>query len=168
MKWIVRKYLTAYGPATVADLARWWGIDPGQAKRLLRGLGDEVQPANVEGWEAWALASDLSQMAEMAAPDSVRLLPNFDPYVVGIARDCEYLLPAAFKARVHRPQGWISPVVLVDGCMEGVWEYGRQRDRLVVKVEMFALPSDRVKERIEVEAEHLSKHLNADLQLECA
>jgi hypothetical protein len=131
-------------------------------------LGDEVQQVNVEGWEAWALASVLPQMAKIAAPDSVRLLPNFDPYIVGLSRDCEYLLPAAFKARVHRPQGWISPVVLVDGRVAGVCDYEKQVNKLVVNVEMFAPVSNRVKEGIEVEAKHLCNHLNADLQLKVA
>ncbi|MFC0533179.1 hypothetical protein [Phytohabitans kaempferiae] len=28
------------------------------------------------------------------------------------------------KAKVSRPQGWISPALVVDGRIEGVWEDG--------------------------------------------
>jgi hypothetical protein len=36
-------------------------------------------------------------------------------------------------------------VVLVDGRIEGVWEYEQKRSQTTVKVEMFAAPSDDVR-----------------------
>jgi hypothetical protein len=39
--------------------------------------------------------------------------------------DREAVLPGALKGYVYRPQGWLSPVVLVDGRMEGVWRHER-------------------------------------------
>jgi hypothetical protein len=30
-------------------------------------------------------------------------------------------MPGPYKARIYRPQGWLSPVLLVGGRMEGVW-----------------------------------------------
>jgi len=48
----------------------------------------------------------------------VRLLPAFDHYVVAAPRDREAVLPEALKSQVYRPQGWLSPVLLVDGRME--------------------------------------------------
>ena len=40
--------------------------------------------------------------------------------------DREAVLPGALKGHVYRPQGWLSPVVLVDGRMEGVWRHERR------------------------------------------
>jgi hypothetical protein len=37
----------------------------------------------------------------------------------------EAVLPGALKGHVYRPQGWLSPVVLVDGRMEDVWRHER-------------------------------------------
>jgi hypothetical protein len=162
---ITRRYLAAYGPATVEDFGRWFGLGPSQVKRLFRSLGDEVEEVEVEGWRAWAMGSSLKSMQMLDAPRSVRLLPNFDPYVVGVARDCEAILPQAHKARIHRPQGWISPVVLVDGRMEGVWSYDKQRSQVAVKVELFGPANVRVKEGIEVEAERLGDFWDADVEL---
>lgn len=73
----------------------------------------------------------------------VRLLPHFDQYTIAVARHSQYLLEDAFRDRVYRQQGWISPVVLVDGRMEGVWELDKQRASQVVSVSMFAPPSNR-------------------------
>jgi hypothetical protein len=39
--------------------------------------------------------------------------------------DREAVLPGALKGHVYRPQGWLSPVVLVDGRMEDVWWHER-------------------------------------------
>ena len=68
----------------------------------------------------------------------MRLLPGFDQYVIAATRHAEALMPGAFKARVHRPQGWISPVLLVGGRMAGVWRHERKGKRLLVGVEPFA------------------------------
>jgi hypothetical protein len=48
-------------------------------------------------------------------------------------RDLGPLLPQAYKGRVFRPQGWISVVVLVDGCMRGVWEHKIRRSQAIEK-----------------------------------
>jgi len=68
----------------------------------------------------------------------VRLLPAFDQYVIAATRHAANLLPGPFKERVYRAQGWLSPVILVEGRMDGVWRYERKGDRLVVEVEPFA------------------------------
>lgn len=49
----------------------------------------------------------------------MRLLPAFDPYVVAASCHAASLLPGDLRHRVYRPQGWLSPVLLVNGRMEG-------------------------------------------------
>jgi hypothetical protein len=165
-KEIVRRFLTAYGPATIDEFARWFGMEPGDAKRHFRALGDEIEEVNVEGWKGWMLASALKTTPPSV--QAVNLLPNFDPYVIAIARHCEYVMPKAHKARIYRPQGWISPVVLVNGRMEGVWEYDKQRSWVAVKVEMFSPPSGEIRQCIETEAQRLGRFLNAGAQVNFA
>lgn len=162
---MARRYLMAYGPATSDEFARWWGMEPGDARRLFRSLAGELAAVEVEGWSAWALDSTIERMRALEATDSVRLLPNFDPYTVAIARHSQYLLPEARKGRVYRPQGWISAVVLVNGRIEGVWEYNKQRAQVVVQVEMFAPPNAQVQRGIEVEASRLAGFLDTQVEL---
>lgn len=69
--------------------------------------------------------------------------------------DREAVLPGALKGYVYRPQGWLSPVVLVDGRMEGVWRHERRGDRLSVEIEPFAHQPDWVRRAAEEEAERL-------------
>jgi Winged helix DNA-binding domain len=162
---VVSRYLAAYGPATREEFARWFGTtSPAQAGRLIEGLGEEVAPVEVEGSAAWMLAEYVTE-AEGAGPAGVvRLLPAFDQYVVAAPRDHEAVLPGALKGRVYRPQGWLSPVLLVDGRMEGVWRHERKGGRLIVEIEPFAEQPGWVRRRVEEEAERLARFLGGELE----
>jgi hypothetical protein len=162
---VVRRYLAAYGPATREEFARWFGMtSPAQAGRLIESLGEEVAPVEVEGSHAWMLAEHVPE-AEKAEPSGVvRLLPAFDHYVVAAPRDREAVLPEVLKRRVYRPQGWLSPVVVVDGRMEGLWRHEGKGDRLVVEIEPFAEQPEWVRRAAEEEAERLPRLLGGELE----
>jgi hypothetical protein len=164
---VTRRYLAAYGPATREEFARWFGTtSPAQAGRLIERLGEDVVPVEVEGTASWMLVGHV-QEAEAAAPSGVvRLLPAFDHYVVAAPRDREAVLPWALKGRVYRPQGWLSPVLLVDGRMEGVWRHEREGERLAVRIEPFREQPDWARRAAEGEAGRLSHFLGGDLDLE--
>jgi Winged helix DNA-binding domain len=162
---VVRRYLAAYGPATRKEFARWFGMSsPAQSGRLIESLGEEVVLVEVEGSHAWMLAEHVPE-AEKAEPSGVmRLLPAFDHYVVAAPRDREAVLPEALKSRVYRPQGWLSPVVVVDGRMEGLWRHERKGDRLVVEIEPFTEQPEWVRRAAEEEAERLARFLGGELE----
>lgn len=162
---IARRFLKTYGPATSDEFARWFGMTTSQAKKIFKGLGDEITQVDVAGWRAWMLVSALDTMEAMQPASVVRLLPHFDQYTIAVARHSQYLLEDAFRDRVYRQQGWISPVVLVDGRIEGVWELDKQRASQVVSVSMFAPPTAAVKQGIEAEVKRLSTFLDKDSQL---
>ena len=104
------------------------------------------------------------QEAEEAEPAGVvRLLPAFDQYVVAAPRDREAVLPEALKGRVYRQQGWLSPILLVDGRMEGVWRHERKGDRLVV-----ADQPGWVRRAAEEEGERLARFVGGELELDWA
>src|SRR5262249_19688062 len=69
---ITRRFLTAYGPATYHDLARWWGCGSvATARQWINSLGDEVSPVDLEGVQAWMLTRDLRQAKEVEPDHSV-------------------------------------------------------------------------------------------------
>jgi hypothetical protein len=74
---ITRRFLSAYGPVTREDLARWWAVSPAAGGRLISGLGEEVTPVDLDGAEYWALTDTVSSMADASPTKSVRLLPGF-------------------------------------------------------------------------------------------
>jgi DNA glycosylase AlkZ-like len=173
---VTRRFLAASGPVTREDFARWWGVpSPAQGRRLLERLGDEVAKVEVEGVAAYALAADVAGLAaaggrgRAGGSRTVRLLPAFDQYVVTATVHAERLLPGPFKARVYRPQGWLSPVLLVGGRMEGVWRQETKGRRVQVSIEPFAGPLPAWARRAaEAEAERLAAFAGGQLELRWA
>ena len=161
---IARRFLAAHGPATREDLRRWWATTPAAAGTLLRSLEDAEEVA-VEGEAMWMLASDAAGAAEMGAASGVRLLPAFDQYVIAATLQAGHFLAGDFRDRIYRPQGWLSPVLLVDGVMAGVWRHERKGRRLVVGLEPFGKVSRAVRGAVEAEAERLAAYLGGELEL---
>jgi hypothetical protein len=162
---VTRRYLGAAGPVTREDVARWWGTAPAAGGRMLKALGDEVAPVTVEGAPMLLLREHVAEAAAAEPLRSVRLLPGFDQYVIAATLHAEALMPGPFKARVHRPQGWISPVLLVGGRMAGVWRHERRGKRLHVEVEPFAPVPKWAREAAAAEAERLAGFLGGALEL---
>jgi hypothetical protein len=133
-KELFRKYLRAYGPATLNDFAHWSGISMPEV-RALRPLLD-MELAEYDG--LLILRGDLKTLqAGSPALNSVHLLPYFDVYLLA-HRVKEHFLDARFYKRVFRNQAWISPVVLINGQIGGVWSYKLARKAVEIEVELFA------------------------------
>jgi hypothetical protein len=163
---VTRRFLAAYGPATYHDLARWWnGGGVTNARQWIAALGEEVTPVELDGAQAWMLTGDAREARELPPVRSVRLLPCFDQYVVTASCHAEHLLPGDWRRRVYRPQGWISPVLLVNGRMEGTWRHEIKSGRVAVIVEPFVKAPAWVRRAAGQEAERLAAFLGGTLSL---
>lgn len=165
-KIVTRRFLAAYGPATFEDLARWWGGGGMRtARQWIDALGEEVSPVDVDGVQAWMLASDVREARELTSQSSVRLIPAFDQYVIGASRHAEHLLVGALRSRVYRPQGWISPVLLINGFMHGVWRHEIKGSRVDVVIQPFRSVPTWARRQAEEEAERLASFLGCSPSL---
>jgi hypothetical protein len=72
-------------------------------------------------------------------PDRVppRLLPAFDPYLLGW-KDRSFAVPAEHSRRVHPGGGMLRAVAIVDGLAAGTWSARRRGARPAVGLELFA------------------------------
>jgi uncharacterized protein YcaQ len=162
---VTRRYLAAYGPATTHDLARWWGGAMSVMRKWISALDDEVVAVDLAGAKAWMLVKDARELRELKPARSVRLLPGFDQYVIGASYHAAHLLPGNLRNRVYRPQGWISPVLLVNGRMEGTWRHEIKGSRVRVAIEPFVKVQPWVKRAAGVEAERLADFLGGAAQV---
>jgi hypothetical protein len=112
---LVRRWLAAFGPGTVADLKWWTGWTAGQVKHALAAVG----PAEVDldGRTGLVLADDLDSVDP--PKHWVALLPALDPTAMGWSERSWYLGPHG-PALFDR-SGNIGPTVWSDGRIVGGW-----------------------------------------------
>lgn len=165
---IIRRYLRAYGPATPEDFARWcWdGGGKSEARQLFQSMKDELEEVDVEGWRAVALRATLEPMQRLEPVETIHLLPLFDAYTIGTPREREQLFDGIYKRLIFRLQGWISAVILVNGSIQGVWQYTARHSQTVVKVHLFYSPTALIQKGIEAEVERLSDFFKTNVLLE--
>ncbi|OLF10452.1 hypothetical protein BLA60_14690 [Actinophytocola xinjiangensis] len=118
---LVRRYLAAYGPATVADLRTWCGLtrlgQVADGMELLE-LTDEQGRRLLDLPEAPRPEPDL--------PVPVRFLPEFDNVLLSYA-DRTRIMSDPMRARFAAvPNGVFPATFLVDGFLRGAWRITRQ------------------------------------------
>jgi Winged helix DNA-binding domain len=136
--WLVTQYLSAYGPATADDFARWLGVPARIAADVFAAHSGRLQEVELAGSRAWLPAGPWRTPDR---PLGVRLLPYFDAYVVA-GRPRGRLFPgvAAERALVGGKvggQAGTKPVLLVDGVVAGLWHQRRTGRTLTITVEPF-------------------------------
>jgi hypothetical protein len=164
LKQIARRYLHAYGPASHQNFVQWWGTSQARARVLFASIGEELAGVRTEGQTAWALSDDLEAMLAAPDPRSVRLLPGFDAYTVGF-QPRSALVADRFKDRVFRTAGWISPVLLVDGAVAGVWELQTKGGAATATVRPFGRLRPGARREMRNEVERLSEFLQRPVRL---
>jgi hypothetical protein len=150
---VVRRFLWAYGPARPLDFRSWFG--PAEFDVV------DVEEVDVEGHRAYVLAGD-TEFPE--AKKSVRLLPEYDVYVMGF-RERDHLVPKGVREQVaaHGRGRYEGPAgvrfLLVDGVTAGLWE----RKKLAKRLEVRVAPLRRVPRRsIEREVERYAAFLGVE------
>ncbi|HKV89597.1 MAG TPA: winged helix DNA-binding domain-containing protein [Thermoplasmata archaeon] len=156
---LLRAYLRAYGPATVADFVAWTRIRVRDAEAIWARIESELREVVVDGWRSWILRSDRMALERAdSGPETVRLLPHFDSYLLG-HMERRHLLDAKRHRSVYRSAGWISPVLLVNGQVRGTWSQLRKTGALRVVVRAFEPLGPLIEEAARREATELGRFL---------
>jgi hypothetical protein len=112
---LARRWLAAFGPATVADLRWWTGWAAGHVKQALSAIG----PAEVDlgGSTGLVLPDDVDPVVE---PEPwVALLPALDPTAMGWFERSWYL--GAHAQALFDRSGNVGPTVWSGGRIVGGW-----------------------------------------------
>ena len=153
---LLRRYLRAFGPATVADMQQWsrlQGLRPvvERMRPTLRTYRDE------RGRELFDLEDGV--VADGELPVDVRFLPDYD----------NALLSHDDRSRIIPPLEWpelgdniTAPVYLVDGFVAGIWKLEKatrkgEPGRLVIRPMVDHTPAE--DDAIQREAESLAAFL---------
>lgn len=144
---VARRYAFAFAPATLRTVREW----------LAAKVDVEVPEA--------PLASSGAR--------SVRLLPEYDPYVMGF-RERDELVPPAVKAQVAvhgkgRYEGAAgTPFLVVDGLAVGIWKRRKTAKRIELTVEPARKLTRAEAAGIAEEAERIGVFLGLEPRLEVA
>jgi hypothetical protein len=151
---VARRYAETYGPVTHRQFREWFTsrhLTPAAARELF----ESIEPAEPQPVEPRA---------------SVRLLPEYDVYVMGF-REREHLVPpevreqvaAHGKGRYEGPAG--TPFLVVDGVCAGIWSRKKTSKRVELTVQPARKLSRDERAGVEAEAERIGAFLGLEPKL---
>ena len=124
---LIRRYLGAFGPASLKDVASWMGLKVGQMRHVADGM--ELRSFRDEGGGRLLDLPD----APLPVPDTpapVRFLPVWDAMLLVHARRTQ-ILPEEHRPRIFSTKTPHSfNTFLVDGRVAGTWRHEEGRIEL--------------------------------------
>jgi hypothetical protein len=157
---LLRRYLGAFGPATLGDAARWAGLTPSELRPAIAGLALH-RFRDEQGAELLDLRG--TPLPDPDTPAPVRFLPTWDASLLVHARRTQ-VLPEAYRPLVFNTRTPHSvPTFLVDGAVAGTW---RSEDG-GVRWTAFGRVSRATRLELDEEAERLAA-FHGDRELELA
>jgi hypothetical protein len=116
---LVLRYLRAFGPASVPDMAQFTMLGRRvllQAVQALAGKVEELE--GPDGATLFDVPGAPLPAEDTAAPP--RLLPMWDSVLLAYS-DRSRIIPPEYRSLVIRRNGDVLPTLLVDGYIAGVW-----------------------------------------------
>ncbi len=163
---LARRYLAAFGPASVDDLVayvgRGGGIGPWRA--AVEGLDDElVVLCDEAGRTLYDLAAAPRPGAEAAAPP--RLLARWDSLLLSHgAKHRGRMIDDAHRPAVYSKNADVRPTFLLDGMVAGTWELRRANGSAEVTLRPFRPVQAAAARALVQEAERLLEHIAPDAE----
>ena len=117
---LVRRYLEAFGPASLTDMRQSMLVDAPGLKAAVQTLGDELVPLDGPGKAVLYDLADARPLPDDDTPAPPRFLPMWDNVLLAYA-DRSRLVPPELRTVIARKNGDLLPTVLVDGFVAGVW-----------------------------------------------
>ncbi len=155
---LVRRYLGAFGPASIKDMQTWSGLT-GQ-RTVFAGMKDElISFTDENGTELFDLPGSPLPDPDMPAP--VRYLSEFDNIILAYA-DYTRLVTPAHRKLVISDNGIVRAMLLVDGFVRGIWRIEQERNAATLIVRLFEPITPAEREAAAEEGERLLRFAAAD------
>lgn len=157
---LFRRYLAAFGPASIMDFQTWTGMTG--LKKALETLRPELQCYQDEkGRELFDLPDCSLPDSQTAAP--VRFIPEYDNLLIAHA-DRSRILPPAYHKKVFLSAGRVRSTILVDGFVAGAWKIERSKDRATLNIEQFESLSAKVQNELAAEGVRLVQFVEDEVE----
>lgn len=155
---VARRYLAAFGPATIDDLVAYVGRGPGGIgvwRNAVAALGDEVIELRDEGGRRLLdLESAPRPGADVEAPP--RLLARWDSLLLSHAPKARgRIIADDHRAAVFSKNADVLPTMLIDGMVAGTWELVRAAGTTRIELRPFGRVAHADRQALEAEAERI-------------
>jgi hypothetical protein len=132
---LIRRYLTAFGPATLADITRFAGQVPARIRSVLERLTPSLRPfSDEQGRTLFDLPRAPRPAADVKAP--VRFLPRYDELLIGYEHR-DRVIAKRHRGAVYSKNAIVEAVFLVDGFAAGTWSLATTKGDAVVRIHSF-------------------------------
>lgn len=146
---LVSRYLAAFGPATIDDIAWWTGLAKKSVKEALGELRGQVISADIPDLKGdfYMPRNDGRTMRATRAlrKPTVSLLPVLDPYIMGYKGRDRFLDPEYYSF-VYDRSGNGTSTVLVNGRIAGIWDFAMEPEPFVLLCPFDEFPKDALRE----------------------
>lgn len=149
---MLRRYLTAFGPATRRDITAWSMMHMPEIDASLARLEPLKRYRDENGRELLDLPRGALPHGDTPAP--VRFLPKWDNALLAFA-DRTRVLPEEYRKSVIKMNGDVAQTFLVDGFVAGIWKF----EKGCVTLEAFAPLSRAAQRELKDEATRLEAFL---------
>jgi hypothetical protein len=153
---LVRRYLAAFGPASVTDAQTWSGL---KLKEIFEKLRPELQTYRDEGRRELFDLPEVSLPAE-DVPAPVRFLPEYDNLLLSHSNRTR-VVADEYRSRVYLPGLRVAATILLDGFVRGAWKVEKTKDRATLVIEPFDKLTKRDRTALGEEGERLLRFVEA-------
>jgi len=155
---LFRRYLAAFGPASVMDFQTWCGMTS-----LKAALAPVIKTLVAYRSEDGAQLLDLPELPLLPedAPTSIRFLPEYDNILIA-HKSRARILPEQHRKKVFVSAGRVLGSVLIDGFVGAIWKARREKDRARLSISLFEAADAKCQQAIEAEGMRLLRFIDED------
>lgn len=150
---LVRRYLAAFGPATVADVQTWSGLTG--LTPIVEGLRRRsalLVVRDERGRDLFDLPDGPRPDPDTPAPS--RFLPEYDNLILSRA-DRSRVIGDDARRRIASKNGQMPATILVDGFVRGTWKIAREKSGAALVIDLFEPVTNRDRDGLVEEGERL-------------
>lgn len=157
---LVRRYLAAFGPATVADFQTWSGFS--KVKEQVEAMKPELVVYREDGGRGDLLDLPELPILDPDTPAPIRFLPEFDNLLLSHSKRTRVLADEHRAAIFSGANLRVSASILVDGFVAGVWKVEKVRKTAALIILPLVPLSPAAQTDITDEAERLIRFIEPD------
>jgi winged helix DNA-binding protein len=157
---LIRRAIAAFGPVTLADIARFAGQSPARIRPVLERMRPSLATfVDEQRRQLFDLPRSPRPDGETRAP--IRFLPRYDEALIAYQHR-DRIIASRHRPAIYSNNAIIEAVLLVDGAVEGIWALERTKGDAILRIKPFAKLRPRDRAEAAAEGERLARFMAPD------